>query len=68
MAKKTIRITFRSEMYIDAESVQEAKQIWETTELYSKEAKKLGAEFIEINSVEDNDTYNDLLPEWDSDY
>lgn len=68
MAKVNVRITFRSEVYIEADSLKEARQKWESCELFSDEAKKLSADFIEIDSIEDGDTYDDLTSEWDKTY
>ena len=36
----TVRVTFRSEVYIDADSVADAKAKFEAMELYSEKAKK----------------------------
>ena len=64
-----VRITFRSEVIIQAESIEEAKHKWEACELYSDQAKKdLCADFIEIDSIEDADTYDDLTDKWDETY
>ena len=50
----TVRVTFRSEVYIDASSVAEAKEKFEAMELYSEKAKKeMNADFVEINSIEE---------------
>lgn len=65
----TVRVTFRSEVYIDASSVAEAKEKFEAMELYSEKAKKeMNADFVEINSIEDGDTYDDLTEKWDESY
>ena len=67
----TVRVTFRfrSEVYIDASSVAEAKEKFEAMELYSEKAKKeMNADFVEINSIEDSDTYDDLTEKWDESY
>ena len=65
----TVRVTFRSEVYIDASSVAEAKEKFEAMELYSEKAKKeMSADYIEIDSIEDGDTYDDLTEEWDKAY
>ena len=65
----TVRVTFRSEVYIDADSVADAKAKFEAMELYSEKAKnEMNADFVEINSIEDSDTYDDLTEKWDESY
>ena len=50
--KPKFRITFRSEVYIEAESQEEAEAKFCELNLFSKGAKKLGAEYVETCSVE----------------
>ena len=49
------RITFRSEMFIDANSPEEAEQKFGEIDLYSLEAEKYGAQYVETNSVEEQE-------------
>lgn len=60
-----IRITFRSEVYIQAESLQEAKTIYEEMPIFSADAlEEHHAEVVELVSVEDANTYHDYMSEW----
>lgn len=49
------RITFRSEMFIDANSPEEAEQKFGEIYLYSLEAAKHDAQYVETNSVEEQE-------------
>ena len=60
-----VRITFRSEVYISGENMAEIKDKWESMNLYEKNN---GVEFVEINTVEDAETYNDIMLEFDHAY
>lgn len=51
--KKKFRITFRSEVYIEAETAKEAEELFGEVDLFSHEMEKLGAQYIETNSVEE---------------
>ena len=60
-----VRITFRSEVYIKGETLDEIRNKWQELPLYSGEAlEDASAEFIEVVSVEDAETYEDLMPKW----
>jgi hypothetical protein len=52
-----IRITFRSEVYISGDSLSEITYKWEAMKLY-QDGNDI--EFIEISSVEDAETYDNL--------
>jgi len=61
------RITFRSEVYVEGKTIAHIKKKFEQMDLYNKTAEKeneLG--FIEINTVEDGETYDDLKEYWDN--
>ena len=60
-----VRITFRSEVYISGENMAEIKDKWESMNLYEKDN---GVEFVEINTVEDAETYKDMMQEFDHAY
>lgn len=62
---KSVRITFRSEIYLEGESLEEVAKKWEKIELFSDEANKCEACEIEVVSVEDAETNDDLKPEFD---
>lgn len=51
--KKKYRITFRSEVFIEANSAREAEEKFGELPLFSEEASKRGAEWVETNSVEE---------------
>ncbi len=51
--KKTYRITFRSEVFIEANSADEAEEKFGELSLFSDEAHKYCAEFVETNSIEE---------------
>lgn len=58
------RITFRSEIYINADNIDEARREWEQTSLWADDAKKKSAEFIEIVSVENESEDKDVTDEF----
>ena len=47
-----IRITWRSEVTIEGNSLNEIQQKWEGMPLFSDELKKAGAEYVELVSAE----------------
>jgi hypothetical protein len=59
------RITFRSEIVVEGNDLEEIKQKFEGLNLCTKEGN---GDFVELVSVEDNDTYEDLMEEWDELY
>ena len=59
------RITFRSQVYIKGENLSEIRDKWYSLPLYSAEAlEECSADFIEITSVEDAETYKDIESEF----
>lgn len=58
------RITFRSEIYINADNIDDARKEWEQTCLWSDDARKKSAEFIEIVSVENETEDKDVTDEF----
>jgi hypothetical protein len=58
-----VRITFRSELFIQGDSLEEVRSKWENMELFSEEANAAGACEIELVSVED-ENYNDIMSEF----
>lgn len=60
-----VRITFRSEVFISGENMAEIRDKWESMNLYDKNN---GVEFVEINTVEDAETYDDMMQEFDHAY
>lgn len=51
-----VRIVFRSEIYFKAEDLIQARQDWESTSLFSKDAEEYGVDFMEIITIEDAET------------
>lgn len=56
------RITFRSEIYIDGDDAKDIMRKFMLMNLYSKEAISHSIDFVEINSMEDEDNI-DILSE-----
>lgn len=61
-----VRITFRSEVFIKGETLADCAKQWEQMELFSDEANQHDACQIELVSVEDAETYNDILSEFNN--
>ena len=59
-----LRITFRSEIVITGETLADCAKQWEQIELFSDEAKQHEACQIELVSVEDAETFKDMLSEF----
>lgn len=63
-----VRITFRSEIYINGKTMEEIKNKWEELPLFSADAlETYNAEFIEMCSVEkvDDGSYDDVIDIFD---
>lgn len=60
-----LRITFRSEIYIEGETMQDCINKWNETQLYFPDN---GCSFIEVNTIEDANTFEDKTNEWDELY
>lgn len=59
-----LRITFRSEVYIKGDNLEEIREKWDGLPLFSPEAKDCEAEYVELVSVEDSVTYEDKISEF----
>ena len=60
-----VRVTFRSEVYIEGDTLKKIKNKWLDLPLYSGEAlEDAEANYVELVSVEDAGTYEDLMSEW----
>ena len=59
-----LRITFRSEIVITGETLADCAKQWEQMELFSDDAKQHEACQIELVSVEDAETFKDMLSEF----
>lgn len=58
-----VRITYTSEVYIKGDSLKEIKDKWKNLNLTSQEGN---SEFVELCSVEDAETYEDLESEFNN--
>ena len=64
-----VRIRFASEIYFEGENLEEIKEKWESTPLFSNNlANENCVDFLEIEDIENADTYEDLINEFDSLY
>lgn len=54
-----LRITYRVESYVEGDTIEECRAKFECSDLCS-------AEFVELISVEDADTFKDVKDKWDS--
>lgn len=55
------RITFRSEVYVEGKDINEIKNKWEDMPVFSADAlEEYGADLVEMVSVEDADTYDEI--------
>lgn len=61
-----VRITFRSEVILEGDTLGEVSSKWEGLPIFSTEALDNGAEFIETVSVEDADTFEDIMSEFEN--
>lgn len=61
-----VRIVWSTEVYLEGDNMKEIKDKWEHLSLYSKDLSDNNAEYVEICSVEDGETYNDLQNEFDN--
>lgn len=62
------RITFRSEVYIKGDTLEEIKNKWFNLPLYSGEAlEEAYAEYVDLVSIENADTHEDLMSKWKKD-
>ena len=60
------RITFRSEIFIKGKDINEIRQKWEYMPIFCADAlEDASANVIDVVSVEDSSTYEDLSDEFD---
>ena len=59
-----IRITFISELFIKGETLADCAKQWEQMKLFSDEANQHEACAIELVSVDNAETYKDLMSEF----
>ena len=63
-----VRIKFSADIYIEGETMQEVRSKFENMPLFAIDALDCGAEFSEIELVEDAETYNDVRHDYDHCY
>lgn len=61
-----VRITYRTECMIEAETLAEAKSIWRKATVVPKDTDNVKFEYIEEVSVEDGDTCEDIEHEFNN--
>lgn len=59
-----IRIKFSADIIVTGDTMQDVREKFETMPLWSDEAKGCSVEFGEILLVEDAETYNDMMDEY----
>ena len=52
-----VRLTYRVETYVEGDTIEDCKANFEN-------AEQLDEQFVEMVSVEDADTYDDLSKQW----
>lgn len=60
----TVRVTFRSEIFIEGNSLKEIREKFESLPFYDinfKDKKVYDYGFCEVVSIEDADTYEEIL-------
>lgn len=65
------RITYRSEIYIEGDTLGDIKDTFETLNLDPVSKNDIGVTdygYVELVSVEDADTYKDLMDKWEDSY
>lgn len=62
-----IRVTYRCEVYIKGDSIEDCKSKFDKMPLYNPAAKIYNPSFVEISSAErvDDDSYTDVMNEFD---
>jgi len=63
-----VRIKFSADIVITGDTMQDVRENFEGMELWSDKAKSSMVEFSEILLVEDAETYDDLMHDYDHCY
>lgn len=64
-----VRFRFAAEVFIEGDNMREIREKFEDLPLFSADALENGnADFVELEGVEDADTYDDLMHEYDHCY
>lgn len=56
-----VRIRFASECCIKGDTLEEIKRKWDSLMLFAPDG---GCEFYELETVEDAETYDDIMSKW----
>ena len=59
-----VRIAFRADVLIEGETMADVRRQWEEMELFSQEAEDADVCFLDVDCIEDADTYEDLETEF----
>lgn len=59
-----IRIAFRSDIIIEGDTMKEIRNKWEEIQLFSNEAEEANVCFLDVDCVEDAETYKDIEDEF----
>lgn len=60
-----VRFTFRGEVYISGDTMKEIKEKWESLPLFSDVAvEEYDADFVELETVENAENYDDLMSDF----
>ena len=59
-----IRLTYRVEAVIEGDSIEDIKEKWHNQMPVPDCTKDIDFDFVEMNSIEDADTYADMTDEW----
>ena len=63
-----VRIVFRSDIVIEGETMEQVVEKWQMMPLYSSEACHHNVNFQEIEVVEDANTYDDFMTQFNEYY
>lgn len=56
-----VRIRFAAEVFVEGENIKEVSEKWHALPIFTDEAvEENGADFVEVESVEDSDTYEQI--------
>ena len=59
-----VRISFRSDILIEGETMSDVRRKWENIELFSADAEASDVCFLDIDCIEDAETYEELSDEF----
>ncbi len=59
-----IRLTYRVEAFIEGDDMTDIKNKWHKQMPVPDDTEDIGFDFVEMVSIEDADTYEDMTNEW----